>query len=216
MAEAIQPFQEGTEQNQAVRFYSRARRRSLAGLDRMFRTHRFVGTTEIGVEPIATSSVFSNLGGSITFKTSIRIDANAGVHTGIVFEFGAGSRGCGLFLEDDRITWRAGGLSTIGATAIFLNGAELPPGLELELVVAVNSGNGKVRMWGNGAELARDQAAAGALTVGWTGTGTGTFAKLPANVVSEIPVGARVAPDGFTVIEPLSAYVGQLPRHFVG
>ena len=207
-------------QGQAVQFYARERRRSLLGVPDLFRTHQIYGVErgEILLELIDTGAVFPARDGTITFATTIRITPNGGVHRGLVFCFGDSDGGCALWVEDEGIGFHAGkaGIAN-GATALYDAGAELPPGLELSLVAAVNVGNGRVRLWGNGREIARGQATSLIFDPPeWTSAGAGSFATVPSGTaVTDVPVSSVQAPDGFEVIRPLSVYVNQVPRHFV-
>lgn len=220
MVDALTPFESGTDRNQAVRFHSRERRRSLAGVPELFRTHRIFGGSTMAVDAIPTSDIFPSpaLSRPVTMKTAIRITENSGTHVGIAFEFGAGQVGIAVWLEDDKIGFHAGAREVTGegANAIFDNGAELPVGAEIELVVACRPGDGRCRLWGNGRELARAVSTNATMLGGWSGTANGSFATQPKDtIITDVPVGSRVAPDGFELIEPLSIYVGQVPRHFV-
>lgn len=202
-----------------VRLHARERRRSLAGLPELYRTHRFFDEagSAMAVGTITTAASFASRAGPITFKTAIRINPNGGEHRGIVFEIGGTSNGIALWVGDHTIGFHAGASGTVnGATALFDNVAELPPGLEMELVVSAIPGNGKVRMWGNGRELARSQASGLIFNpMVWSGSGNGSFATvLKDNMVTDVPVESAVAPTGFSVIEPLSVYQKQRPRHF--
>lgn len=195
------------------------RRRSLAGVPEMFRTHQIHGTTAMAVANIDTGLIFPSRTTPITFRTAIEITANVGVHRGIVFEFSGSDIGAALWIGDETIGFHAGEDGTVnGATALFDNNAELPVGLLMDLVVAVRPGDGRVRMWGNGEELARATASSNTFGVAdaWAENSNGSFsAAVQGNVIVDVPVVSQIAPDGFTVIEPLSVYVGQVPRHFV-
>jgi hypothetical protein len=195
------------------------RRQSLAGIPEMFRTHQIFGGTVMAVADIDTGAIFPSRTSPITFRTAIEITANAGVHKGLVFEFSGADIGAALWVGDQTIGFHAGEDGTVnGATALFDNTVELPVGLLMDLVVAIRPGDGRVRMWGNGQELAR--AVASSDTFGaakaWAEDSNGSFAAaVQGTVVVDVPAGSQIAPDGFTVIEPLSIYVGQVPRHFV-
>lgn len=217
MTDALTQFQAGTDLNQAVRFHSREQRRALRGIPEMTRTHRFVGAS-MAVASIDTDAVFPERDRLVTFRTAIRITDNTGSHKGLVFEFGSALRGAALWIEDERIGFHAGAAGAVdGADAIFDNSAELPVGLELDIVAAIRPGDGRVRLWGNGREIARGVASGGDFDGDWAADEAGSFASAPATaVVTDVPAASRIAPDdGFEVIEPLSVYVGQVPRHFV-
>ena len=203
-----------------VVFHHAVRRRlSLAGVPEMFRTAQIFGGTSMAVADIDTGVIFPSRTVPITFRTAIEITVNAGVHKGLVFEFSGSDIGAALWIGDQTIGFHAGEDGTVnGATALFDNTVELPAGLLMDLVIAVRPGDGRVRMWGNGKELAR--AVASSNTFGaakaWAEDSNGSFAAaVQGTVIVDVPAASQIAPDGFTVIDPLSVYVGQVPRHFV-
>ena len=203
-----------------VIFHHAVRRRlSLAGVPEMFRTSQIFGGTTMAVADIDTGVIFPSRTTPITFRTAIEITDNAGVHKGLVFEFSGTNIGAALWIGDQTIGFHAGEDGIVnGATALFDNTVELPAGLLMDIVVAIRPGDGRVRMWGNGKELAR--AVASSNTFGaakaWAEDSNGSFAAtVQGTVIVDVPAGSQIAPDGFTVIEPLSIYVGQVPRHFV-
>lgn len=205
--------------SQAVLFHARERRRSLAGIVEMFRTHRIYGGTAMAVANIDVANRFPVRTRPTTFVTAIRITAGsvAGQHRGLIFEMGAATRGAALWIGDQTIGVHFGDAGTVnGVTALFDRGAEWPIGLEMELVAAIRPGTGRARLWANGREIARAQASAGTLnTLQWSSNGGGSFAAAKqVAVVSDVPAASDKAPDGFQVIEPLSVYIGQVPRHF--
>ncbi len=209
-------------QLQAVLFHGRERRLSLAGVPEMFRTHLIRGATDFPVL-IATGTSFPSADRirPITWKTAVRMTADGTVatqHRGLCFEVGGSTNGSVLWVDDDRIGFRAGAAELSGdeAVAVFDNGTELVAGLELDIVVAAIPGDGRIRMWLNGKEAARATATNGTFNTEWSGSGSGTFASIVIGVLpTDVPTTSAIAPDGFELIEPLSAYVGQVPRHFV-
>ena len=215
---ALSRLQRGTERGQASLYYARERRASLAGVPNLFRTHYIRDTAALPVAPIDPSAIFSSRDVPVTFKTAVQINNdNPGVHDGLVFEMGGSSRGVAIWLDTTQIGFVAGGTGDNGALAIFNNGAELPVGEVYHIVAAIRM-DGRIRLWLNGEE------AANATTVDqtdyfdgpWVGTTNGSFASDPQGA-SHVGVPGNVdqAPDGFDVIEPLSIYLGQVPRHFV-
>lgn len=207
----------------AVQFHARERRRSLAGLPELARTHRIYdsATGAIAVATITTAAAFPSRAGPITFRTAIRVIENSGSPgqtRGLILEIGGTTNGVAIWMGDQTIGFHAGPEGTVnGATALFDNGAIWPEGLEIDLVCAVIPGTGRVRMWGNGRELARSRASGNVFSpMVWGGSGNGSFATGPsATTVSDVPAESNIAPEGFQVIEPLSAYQKQVPRHFV-
>jgi hypothetical protein len=204
---------------QALAFHGRERRRSLAGVPELFRTHHLydVAGGALAVATIDTAELFPVRSGFVTFATLIRITENAGVHAGLVFEFGDAAGGCALWIEDEGIGFHAGAAGDAdGATAFFDQGAELPVGLELALVASVRPGDGRVRLFGNGREIARAQATNETFDpLEWSTDGAGSFASNESGtVVTDVPAGSAQAPAGFEVLRPLAVYVNQIPRHF--
>jgi len=219
MAALPQPLKELDGQEQAIFFHSRERRRSLAGAPEMNRSHRLFGDTVMEVADIAAGTIFPVRTAPITFKTAIAITENAGQHRGLAFEFGDDAIGSALWVGDNTIGFHSGEDGTVnGATALFDNTVELPVGLELEIIVAARPGDGRVRMWGNGNELARSTASSNGFGIAgsWAAASNGSFASAAqGTVIPDVPAISQGAPAGFTVVEPLSVYVGQVPRHFV-
>ena len=214
MVATLQPLKALSEREQAVYFHSRERRKSLAGTPELHRTHRIFGDTVMAVAPIA-AALFPVRDTLITFKTAIRITAAA--PTGLVFEFGSSSRGVAIWVDNNLLRVRAGSAATFDrARATFNNTVDFPVGLEMEIVAAVRPGDGRVRLWGNGRELARDTSVNGNFgsPSDWAASSAGSFATA---VQGSTPadVDQTGAPTNFEVIEPLSVYVGQIPRHFV-
>lgn len=208
--ELLEPLQAGTDLNQALRFHSRERRRSLAGVPELFRTHQF----GIPTTPIAAAS-FPVRDTLVTFQTSIRIVTGV-TAAGLVFELGDSATAVAAWIDTPGLlSFRAGdALAADRGLAAFNNGGAWPDTLELDLVFAVRPGDGRVRIWANGEEIARDTAANGQLPLGWAASSNGSFASaavgaLPADVLE------TGAPTDFDVIQPLSVYVSQVPRHFI-
>lgn len=203
-------------QGQASLFHARERRRSLAGVPELFRSHQIFGGTAMPVASIDTGAIFPSRSGLVTFKTAIRITENSGEHRGLVFEFGDSATGVALWIGDETIGFHAGDDGDAdGATALYDLGAELPVGAEYSLTAAVRSGDGRVRLWANGTEIARATATNESIAA-WAADSAGSFAAAAqGTVVADVPVASQGAPTGFTVIEPLSVYVNQIPRHFV-
>lgn len=216
--ELPQALKQLSEEEQAVYFHSRERRRSLAGIPELYRTAQHFGGTAMAVASLDTDALFPDLTLPITFKTAITITDNVGQHRGLVFEFGDAAIGAALWVGDETIGFHAGEDSTVnGATALFDNSAELPIGWSPEIVVSIRPGDGRIRMWANGNELARATASSDTFGVAgaWTAASEGSFAAAAQGaVVPDVPAASQGAPDGFTVVEPLSVFNGQVPRHF--
>ncbi len=213
MVENISPLIELDEQGQAAYFHARERRRSLVGIVELFRTHRISGgaTMPVADIPIATFPVLNT---EVTFKTAIRIADNAVARAGLIFEFGSSVAGVAIWLEDQIIGFRAGATGNDGVAGTFDNGVQWPATLELDLVAAVRPGLGLVALWANGKQIIKAQSVASSFTSNeWAAASAGSFA---AAVQGTTPadVAQTGAPANFEVIEPLSVYIGQRPRHF--
>lgn len=214
----IQPGEPLSEIERAALFHARERRRDLAGIPQLHRTHRVYGVTVMAVSNI-DAAAFPNRDTPVTFKTAIRVTENSGQHRGIVFEIGDSDIGTALWIGDQTIGLHAGEDGTTnGATALFDNGAELPVGLEMELVAAIRPGDGRVRLWGNGREIARSVASSNSFGAAgtWANSSNGAFAAaVQGTTPVDVPAASQGAPAGFEVIEPLSIFVGSYPRHFI-
>lgn len=218
----VQQLKSLSSVEQAVFFHSRERRRSLAGVPELFRTHQIFGVTEMAFAPIPIEQ-FPDRNSYVTFRTSIRVLAGTGAgldeHRGMIFEFGSNGSGVAAYLADTGIGFHAGPSGDVtGANAVFDNGGELPEGLELDLTFAVKTGNGKIRIYGDGNEIARAEASSGGFGVlgRWAQTQPGSFATaVQGATVIDVPTISLGAPSGFEVIEPLSVYVGSVPQQFV-
>jgi len=202
------------EQLQSILFNSRERRKSLAGVVDLPRTHHIYGAS-MAVADIDEAR-FPSKDILITFQTAIRITAAAAV-AGLVFELGDSTIGAGLWLGSQTLGFHAGEDGIVnGATALYDNGAAWPDGMELDIVVAIRPGDGRVRIWGNGNELARSTASSDTFGAAgtWAADSNGAFAAAVQGT-TPVDVVESGAPTNFDVIEPLSVYAGAVPRHFV-
>lgn len=207
MVNPVTPLQGGTSRNQAVRFYGRERRRSLAGVPALFRTHAFA----IGASIPAAAFPAASIGRPVTFQTAIRF--GAGAHAGLVFELGDATTSIAVWVDGQTLTLRAGNTGDDLSTAAFDNGAAFAEGLELDLVAAVSPGDGRARLWANGREVARATAVNGAFPAGWGASSAGSFAAAASGALAA-DVTETGAPSNFAAVAPLSVYVGQVPRGF--
>lgn len=208
MPETSTPLRRLDAVGQAASFHSRRRRRSLAGVPELFQTHLFsIPTSPILATQFPTRDVL------VAFQTTIRI--TAATPAGLIFEVGDASTAIAAWIDDADVSLRAGDAAAADrglATSTTAGG--LPANLELDLVCAVRPGDGRVRIYGNGLEIARGVATNGQLPNGWAASSNGAFAAaavgaLPADVTQ------TGAPTNFEVIRPLSVFVGQVPRHFI-
>lgn len=209
MVDPITPLQAGTRRLQAARFHGRERRRSLAGVPELSRTHLYaIPTATIPAAAFPAASIAR----PITFRTAIRF--GAGAHAGLVFEIGNATTSIAVWVDGQELTLRAGDTGDDLVTAAFDNGAAFAEGLELDIVAAVIPGDGRARLWANGAEVARGTAVNDELPNGWAASSDGAFAAAASGSLAA-DVTETGAPSNFAAIAPLSAFVGQTPRHFV-
>jgi hypothetical protein len=164
MAETETRLKQLSGVEQAVYFHARERRRSLAGVPELFQTHRFA----LIPDTIAANQ-FPVLDGLVTWTTAVRITGAA--PTGLLFCLGDATTGIAAWIDDDEISFRAGDAADPDrAIATFTNApGSLPVDLEVDLVFACRPGDGRVRIWANGREIARARqaaVAAGSFTIG--------------------------------------------------
>jgi hypothetical protein len=195
--------------DRAARFHARERRLSLAGFAEMSRTHLFAIPTATILAtqfPVRTTL--------IAFRTKIRITSTS-APVGLIFEIGDATTAIAAWIDDTDVSLRSGDAAAADrGIATFVNAVRLPNTLELDLTFAVRPGDGRVRIFNGGNELARGVASGGQLPNGWAASSNGAFAAaavgaLPADVTQ------TGAPSNFDVIEPLTVFVGQVPRHFI-
>lgn len=196
---------------QHAAYYSRKRMKSLRGFPTDFITHRFA----IPTASIA-ATLFADHERPITLSTRIRILENAGVHRGLIFEIGSGTRGLAAWVGDQTIGLTAGGLTTEQATATWAFGAELPVGREFQLIFMIRPGDGKVQITDGGVNLQTATASGGSFgTGGWADSETGSFASAAVTSTPDgVPALSDSAPSGFEVILPLTVLDGFVPTEF--
>lgn len=214
MADTLQPLKALNEQEQAVQFYRRERRRSLEDIAELFRTHKIDGGTQIAVATIPAAT-FPVRDTEVTFRTAIRFDDNTDPRTGLIFEFGSSASGIAMWIEDDLIGFRAGDTGDDAASGTFDNTVQWPATLELDLVCAVRPGLGLIALWANGKQILRVQSVTQPFGSGeWAASSAGSFASAFSGTIPA-DVGESGAPANFAVIEPLSVYISQRPRQFI-
>ncbi|AAT69546.1 gp70 [Alphaproteobacteria phage PhiJL001] len=196
-------------QLQASLFASRERTRLLRGrvLD-IPRTHQIVGASAIATTIPAGS--FAARDRVTTFKTRLRF--SSALPSGNVFSFGNATGAISMWVSNSAINFRAGG-ATVNTDASSVSVTINPvAGLDLTVIGMVRL-DGLVGLWV--VELG---------LIAWDSTGSfssfandvvGDFAQaaaqpLPADVASS------GAPANFSVVEPLSVFLGNLPRINVG
>ena len=194
-------------QLQAALYNSRERLSALAFDDPdLYRTHSFPIPT-----PLIDAAVIIKLFGDVTFSTGIRITGVA--PAGLIFEYGSATTAAAMWIDGDTLNFRAGGTGINGALATYTYPTTFPVGLEASFVFGLRSGVGKVRIWNNGLELARDDASAGIFPSGWAESSDGAFAAaaqgaLPGDVTQ------TGAPVDFELTRPMSVYLGQRTKGF--
>ncbi len=152
----------------------------------------------------------------IMFQTRIKI--SAGVSQGLIFEFGSSTRGCAAWVEPNKIGIVSGngGVANERVSAVWDLGAALATDRIFQLTFAINPGSGSARIWNFGIRQASGVSVDGDFGSGdWADTEDGSFASAVAGtVMADVPVGSRIAPSNFDVVQPLKIFVGQIPRSF--
>ncbi len=213
MAESFRPLRSDdfTDQQQAAFFYSRERRKSLAGIPKLHRTHLLMGDGVMGLD-FASGDIFGpTRQAPVTLRTAIRVTAAAGV-AGNLFEAAIATEGTSIEFGSQTFIIRSGADGATNLVATFDNGAAWPDGIELDIVVAIHPGLGRAVAWFNGRQVVVGDSSAPFGVNGWVGGNAGSFA-LDANAGSRTASSAA-APTNFEVIEPLSVYAKQIPRQF--
>jgi hypothetical protein len=192
------------------------RRKARAGFSENFVTHLLHGSGSIGVTPLVTDDIFPDRSLPIMFQTRIRI--LTGVSQGLIFEFGSSTRGAAAWVEPNMIGIVAGngGVSNERASAVWDLGAALATSRIFQLTFVIVPGSGKVRVWDFGIRQANGVAVDNDFGPGdWADTENGSFASaLVGTVMADVPVGSRIAPSNFEVIEPLTVFNNQTPKNF--
>lgn len=213
----LQPHLRRLSPERRQHFLSRSKQRRLnnAGLLNKPATHLIHGSTGMAVNPINTSNILPNRDTPISFTTRIRILDNAGVHRGLIFEFGSSTRGLAAWVGDQTLGFTAGLSGDDAATATFNLGSELPAGREMQLTYAILTGSGHIRFWIDGQRAADAQAVNGDFNGFYADTQNGSFADIFAGTVANATPGiSAIAPNGFEVIEALRIYSGVVPTEF--
>lgn len=210
----LQPVKALNAQEQATYFHARERRRSLAGIPELFRTHLIRDTLDLPVANIVAST-FPVRDSEVTLRTAIRVDNNVLARAGLIFEFGSSTAGIALWLENQAIGLRAGATANDGVAATFNNGVQWPALIELDIVAAVRPGLGLIGLWLNGNSVLRAQSVSlGFTNDEWAASSAGSFASAAQGTIPA-DVAQTGAPSNFAVIEPLSVYIGSRPRQFI-
>ncbi len=193
----------------AQELLARKRRLSNGGRSFQHRTHTIIGTSAVGVTPLVTDDLFPDRLAPIFFEVELLILSNAGVHRGLIFEFGSSTRGAAAWVGDETIGLTAGGLTTEQAVATWNNGAELGVGRIFKLTLAISPGEGLVRIYDRGIRLESAVASGGDFNGDWADTDNGSFAlALVGTVAQGVPVASQITPNGFAVVGPLRVFAG--------
>ncbi len=199
-----------------VQVLNEKRRKARAGYSENFITHLIHGSAGIGVTPLVTDDIFPDRSLPIMFQTRIRI--LTGVSQGLIFEFGSSTRGAAAWVEPNMIGIVAGngGVANERASAVWDLGAALATSRIFQLTFVIVPGSGRVRLWDFGIRQADGVAVDNDFGPGdWADTENGSFASaVVGTVMADVPVGSRIAPSNFEVIEPLCIFNNQVPQSF--
>lgn len=193
------------------------RRKARAEFSPGFVTHLIRGSSSIPVTPLVTDDLFPDRSLPITFQTRIRILGE--VAQGLIFEFGSSTRGAAAWVEGTGIGFVAGdgdGEGLMRGTAFWDLEGTLETSREFQLTFAIIPGSGAVRLWNFGRREANGVATNNDFGPGdWADTENGSFASAPVGTVMDtVPVGSRIAPSNFEVIQQLKIFNHQAPMGF--
>ena len=213
MADTVQPIKELSEQEQAAYFRARSRTRSFRDPAKgLFRTHRLTGAAAIPIATIDTDAIFPSRDRPITFVAEVGITGAAAA--GIIWEFGDSTTGAKLAISAGSLFIAAGAAAgNAGADDSIAIAALGEIGAGLLITVAINPGNGKVRVWIDDDVVIRANGVS-QMTNGWTAIENGALASAHATSSTQRGQAINTAPADFILTRPLDAFQGQLPRQF--
>ena len=205
----------------------RIRKRRRLNLARRDPSRTMHATHDLGVEEatVDTSAVFpaSVRGGPITFTTRIRL-LGTGVPSGVVFEFGDSTTGIklalGLVIASRTIQAIAGdGVDPDGSAGIISVPAVLTSTdvVDVRTVLSVHPGAGRMKLW-FGSDVAQGQSGNVPLTGGlWSSDADGSVGTAHNGTsINGVAGDINGAPEHFSIVEPVRAFAGSLPRSFWG
>lgn len=212
MVETVQPLKELNELEQAALFHTRESTRG-----RRDPTKELFRTALLGVQDAAvdTGAFFPDRDRPVTFATEI--ETSGATPSGNIFEFGDSTSGIQLGLNDDTLSFAAGNgaAGTDGIDDSIIVPSLAIVGARHHLVVAVNPGQGKGRVWINGILALRVQndPAVALLNGVWASNAMGAIADAQ-NGTSNLRVTDNAAPSNFALVKPFTVFMGQVPRQF--
>lgn len=204
------------EREQAGFFYARDRSRSFRDLTKgLFKTHDF-GIVDAAID---TDLVFPDTAKPVTFSTKIEITGAA--PAGMIFEFGSTASAVALGITVaaglQAVAGDGGVADPAGVDGAVADDIITTLGARLALVFAINPGAGKAVLFINGQVALRltnsaftsDEFADNIAT-----TSDGSVASAITGTTSARVTWTDQAPVDFALVEPVRAYIGQLPKHF--
>ena len=174
----------------------------------LFLTREFAQGTDL------TDAVF-DYNQPITFECIVEVTAVP--NSGVVFEFGTSTNGVKLMINRERLICVAGPSAGDDGAGFHYFPPQLQVGRgRMHLVVAIDPGNGRMRVWQDGNLAIRGGPASGSFAQGWAETGDGSYGDAETGTSnSRSPADVTTAPSGFKVVGPLRVYKNQLPRQML-
>lgn len=157
-------------------------------------------THTIAVGTLATSTRFPDPSRDRDITVEMRGVAGSASQNALVFIGGTSINTRGLymgFLGTGLLVAVGAGSGTAANNVLSTTTGDLITGRAYQLVVSARPGRGEVRAWLDGQLILRAQASSGSFGGSWAGTLNGL-----------------VSASGSAIISRVTAYVGQLPRHF--
>lgn len=194
----------------AVLHAMRERRRSFADPAKgLLRTHAFVQAAS----PFNDGAAFPAKDRQVTFAVDVRRDDTGA--RGVVAELGDSTTGLAIWVPNGGtdISACAGDVGADGVT-VTAEDVLAANGQLASVVVSVIPGNGKMRIWVNGALMAAGEASGGSLPNGWAADENGGIGEVATTCTDRVPAGDKISLVNASIVSLLSAFVGQRPRQF--
>lgn len=194
---------------QARLFYARRRRRSILdpGLG-LFKTHDlgFSGDVQVGLR-------FPDRFRPVTFRTRIR--RTGASPRGTVFELGGAVTDLIVYVDGTDLQVAAGASS--GDDGLLVTAANfLPPeGTDALVTVAVLPNAGFVWLFKDNRTVASGRTVSGRMSQGWGSTSLGSVGTIVGGANTRVDTGGFEVLQDVEIVEPVSVYMGQIPRHLV-
>lgn len=203
----------GLDREQALRFFRRERTRGFRDLGKqLFRSQRILLPDGAS---IGNGYDAATRGAPVTVQTRIRVTDTS--PSGLIVGIGGAGHGLFVWVDGGVVGAAAGNLTTDSDAG---TRAEAPfeavAGNVLDVVVACVPGTGVLAIWLDGVLMDRAQSVDPAIESSlWADdTDAGVFGAEYSDGTPDV-VGSIAAPADFEVVQPLSVFLRQAPRHLI-